>query len=67
MPLVGENRDEMYRGCDGSSFHPWMEGISMAGRPPSMDGGIHGWNATYTGPHIMFEGRSPRHWTWTYW
>ena len=31
MPLVGENRDEMYRGCDGSSFHPWMAGISMAG------------------------------------
>ena len=24
MPSVVENRDEMYGGCDGSSFHPWM-------------------------------------------
>ena len=27
MPLVGENRDEMYGRCDGSSFHPWMAGF----------------------------------------
>ena len=31
MPLVGENRDEMYGRCDGSSFHPWMAGVSMDG------------------------------------
>ena len=36
MPLVVENRDEMYGGCDGSSFHPWMAGISMDGRIPPM-------------------------------
>ena len=39
MPLVVENRDEMYGGCDGKSFYPWMAGISM-------DGGIHRWHAT---------------------
>ena len=36
MPLGVENRDEMYGGCDGSSFHPWMAGISMDGRIPPM-------------------------------
>ena len=34
MPLAVENRDEMYGGCDGSSFYPWMAGISMDGRIP---------------------------------
>ncbi len=37
MPLVGENRDEMYGGIYGSSCHPWISLPSMDGRGPPVE------------------------------
>ena len=47
--LVVETLSTRYiAGYYGNLYHLWKSLPSMDGRPPSMDGRIHQWDATYT-------------------